>query len=130
MARVTVQDCICVVPNRFDLVLSAAQRARQISAGSPLTIERQNDKNPVVALREIAVETVAVSDLENELIQNFQKQIQIEEPEEEFLELLAEEQAHAGQIHHQREVEELELDDEMSDDEEDEDITAPGDEEE
>ena len=83
MARVTVEDCVLKVPNRFDLVMVAAQRSRDITAGAPLTVERDNDKNPVVALREIADETVNIEDLGDALIQGMQKHVEIDEPEEE-----------------------------------------------
>ena len=83
MARVTVEDCILKVPNRFDLVMVAAQRSRDISAGSPLTVERDNDKDPVIALREIAEETVDVEELHDALIRRMQKHVEIDEPEEE-----------------------------------------------
>ena len=83
MARVTVEDCVLKVPNRFDLVMVAAQRSREISAGSPLTVERDNDKNPVIALREIAEETVSIEDLSDALIQGMQRHVEIDEPEEE-----------------------------------------------
>jgi len=73
MARVTVEDCVDKIPNRFDLVLLAAQRARQVSGGADLTIERDRDKNPVVALREIAEQTVKPRDLEEAAIGNLQK---------------------------------------------------------
>ena len=73
MARVTVEDCIDKIPNRFDLVLAAAQRARNISTGNPLTIDRDNDKNPVVALREIAEETIDPDFLRDEIIRSLQK---------------------------------------------------------
>lgn len=76
MARVTVEDCVELVPNRFELVLLAAQRARGISAGADLTIDRDRDKNPVVALREIADETIALGDLKESLIQNNQRQFE------------------------------------------------------
>ncbi|MCB1357625.1 MAG: DNA-directed RNA polymerase subunit omega, partial [Maritimibacter sp.] len=75
MARVTVEDCVDKVPNRFDLVMLAAHRAREISAGSPLTVDRDNDKNPVVALREIADETQQADDLRERLIESNQTQI-------------------------------------------------------
>jgi len=120
MARVTVEDCIRQVSNRFELVTLAAQRARQISAGSPLTVDRDNDKNPVVALREIADQTVSTEILEIDLIQNLQKHVQGEEPEEELIDLLAEEQAYAGEARRQIEIDELAVDDEMGEDEEDE----------
>ena len=80
MARVTVEDCVDKIPNRFDLVLLAAQRARQISGGADLTIDRDRDKNPVVALREIAETTVKPKHLEEALIGNLQR-VQIEDDE-------------------------------------------------
>ncbi|MEE8506984.1 MAG: DNA-directed RNA polymerase subunit omega [Kiloniellales bacterium] len=83
MARVTVEDCVLRVPNRFELVMLAAQRAREVSAGAPLTVERDDDKNPVVALREIADETVSLEDLDASLIQSMQKHVEFDEPEEE-----------------------------------------------
>lgn len=83
MARVTVEDCVLKVPNRFQLVLLAAQRAREVSAGSPLTIDRDNDKNPVVALREIADSTVDLDSLANNLVKGLQRQVETDEPEEE-----------------------------------------------
>lgn len=88
MARVTVEDCIVKVPNRFDLVLLAAQRARQVSAGAQLTVDRDNDKNPVVALREIAESTVDQEALKNAVISGLQKHVEVDEPEEdEFSEM-------------------------------------------
>ena len=83
MARVTVEDCVDKIPNRFDLVMLAAQRAREISAGAQLTIERDNDKNPVVALREIADETVVLAQLNDNLITGLQRHVENDEPEEE-----------------------------------------------
>jgi len=83
MARVTVEDCVLKVPNRFKLVALAAQRSRDISAGAPLTVERDNDKNPVIALREIAEETIAVDELEEGVIRGMQKHVEIDEPEED-----------------------------------------------
>jgi DNA-directed RNA polymerase subunit omega len=80
MARVTVEDCVDKIPNRFDLVLFAAQRARQISGGAELTIDRDRDKNPVVALREIAEERVRPDELEEGIIQAMQK-VQIDDEE-------------------------------------------------
>jgi DNA-directed RNA polymerase subunit omega len=82
MARVTVEDCVLKVPNRFELVLVAAQRAREITAGAQLTLDRDDDKNPVVALREIADDTVAVDRLQDSLIRGMQKHVEIDEPEE------------------------------------------------
>ena len=81
MARVTVEDCVDKVENRFDLVLLAAHRARMISHGSPLTLDRDNDKNPVVALREIADEGVSPEDLNEDLIHSLQKYVEVDEPE-------------------------------------------------
>ncbi len=88
MARVTVEDCIDKVSNRFDLVLLAAHRAREISAGGSITVERDNDKNPVVALREIADETVTAVQLRESSIESLQRQIEVDEPEEEEMTLL------------------------------------------
>src|SRR5690349_10814941 len=83
MARVTVEDCVIKVPNRFELVLLAGQRAREIASGAPLSVERDNDKNPVVALREIADETIQLDHLQNNLIKGMQKHVEVDEPEEE-----------------------------------------------
>ncbi|MEQ9261265.1 MAG: DNA-directed RNA polymerase subunit omega [Roseovarius sp.] len=88
MARVTTEDCVDKVPNRFDLVLLAAHRAREISAGSPITVDRDNDKNPVVALREIAEETQSADELRERLIESNQTQIEVDEPEEDSMALL------------------------------------------
>lgn len=88
MARVTVEDCVDKVPNRFELVMLAAHRAREIAAGSPITVERDNDKNPVVSLREIAEETQLADDLRERLIESNQTQIEIDEPEEDAMALL------------------------------------------
>ena len=81
MARVTVEDCVDKVPNRFELVLLAAHRARAISAGAPMTVDRDDDKNPVVALREIADETVSPEDLKEDLIHSMQLYVEVDEPE-------------------------------------------------
>jgi DNA-directed RNA polymerase subunit omega len=81
MARVTVEDCIDKLPNRFELVLLSAHRARMISQGAPLTVDRDNDKNPVVALREIADETIVADDLKEEYIHAMQKHVEVDEPE-------------------------------------------------
>ena len=83
MARVTVEDCIDKVDNRFELVLLASHRARQISQGAQITVDRDNDKNPVVALREIADETLAPEDLKEDLIHSLQKHVEVDEPEAE-----------------------------------------------
>jgi DNA-directed RNA polymerase subunit omega len=82
MARVTVEDCIVKVPNRFELVLLAAQRAREITSGAPLSLDRDDDKNPVVALREIADETVGLDHLKDSLVRGMQKHVELDEPEE------------------------------------------------
>lgn len=82
MARVTVEDCIDKVENRFELVLLASHRARMISSGSQLTVDRDNDKNPVVALREIAEATVSPQDLKEDLIHSLQKYVEVDEPEQ------------------------------------------------
>jgi DNA-directed RNA polymerase subunit omega len=89
MARVTVEDCVDKVENRFELVLLASHRARLISSGAPLTIDRDRDKNPVVALREIADETIAPDDLKEQLIHSLQKYVEVDEPEAETVPLLS-----------------------------------------
>ncbi len=85
MARVTVEDCIEKVDNRFDLILLASHRARLLSSGSPLTVDRDNDKNPVVALREIADATQTPGDLREDLIHSLQKHVEVDEPELELV---------------------------------------------
>lgn len=87
MARVTVEDCVLKIPNRFDLVMLAAQRARNIASGAPLTVEKDNDKSPVVALREIAEETIDLEDLGENLVKGLQKHVENDEPEEDLPEL-------------------------------------------
>src|SRR5437667_9617448 len=82
MARVTVEDCVLKVPNRFELVLLAAQRAREITSGAPLTLDRDDDKNPVIALREIAEDTVGLEHLRGSVVRGMQKHVEIDEPEE------------------------------------------------
>jgi len=111
MARVTVEDCVLKIPNRFDLVMLAAQRAREISAGAQLTVERDNDKNPVVALREIADSSVDFDNLRQSVISGLQKHVERDEPEEDMMELLAAEQNVAG-VPYDTKTDELE--DEMS----------------
>lgn len=96
MARVTVEDCVEKVPNRFELVLLAAQRARDIRSGAELTVERDNDKNAVVALREIAEETVDLETLRHELEHGREIDTEVDEPDEEALAVLAAEAAWAG----------------------------------
>ncbi len=93
MARVTVEDCVTKIPNRFELVMLAAQRARSIAAGADLTLDRDNDKNPVVALREIADETIDLDDLREGLVKSLQKHVEMDEPEEDEVDLIAVQQA-------------------------------------
>ena len=88
MARVTVEDCVQKIPNRFELVLMAAQRARNLSRGEELTVDRDNDKNPVVALREIAEETIPVAKLELDLIRSLSRAPEPEPADEEVLDLI------------------------------------------
>jgi DNA-directed RNA polymerase subunit omega len=88
MARVTVEDCVLKVPNRFELVMVAAQRARNLGAGATLTVDRDDDKNPVIALREIAEGTVDLGELENSLIRGLQKVVETDEPESDELDAL------------------------------------------
>ena len=82
MARVTVEDCVVKVPNRFELVLLAAQRAREITSGAPLSLDRDDDKNPVVALREIADETIELDQLKDAVVRGMQKHVEMDEPED------------------------------------------------
>jgi len=89
MARVTVEDCIDKVENRFELVLLASHRARLVSSGAQITVDRDNDKNPVVALREIADETISPGDLKEDLIHSLQKYVEIDEPEPEAVPMIA-----------------------------------------
>ena len=88
MARVTVEDCVDKVPNRFELVLLAAHRAREVAAGAAITIDRDNDKNPVVSLREIAEETQSADELRERMIASYQTQIEVDEPEDDDMSLL------------------------------------------
>jgi len=88
MARVTVEDCVDKVPNRFELVMLASHRAREIASGAPLTIDRDKDKNPVVSLREIAEETQGASDLRERMIESHQTQIEVDEAEDDAMALL------------------------------------------
>jgi DNA-directed RNA polymerase subunit omega len=88
MARVTVEDCVDKVENRFELVLVASHRARMIASGAPITVPRDNDKNPVVALREIAEQTVTPDDLKEDLIHSLQRFVEVDEPEAEQVPLI------------------------------------------
>ncbi|HUI16126.1 MAG TPA: DNA-directed RNA polymerase subunit omega [Alphaproteobacteria bacterium] len=96
MARVTVEDCVIKVPNRFELVMLAAHRARDLAAGAALSVDRDNDKNPVVALREIAEETVGIDVLKENVIKGMQKLVEPDEPEEEEMDALAAQQLAAA----------------------------------
>ena len=92
MARVTVEDCIVQIPNRFELVMLSAHRARALASGAELKLERDRDKNPVVALREIAEQKLELPSLKESLIKSLQKRIEPEQPEEEVVELMASDQ--------------------------------------
>ncbi len=89
MARVTVEDCVDKIDNRFDLVLLAAHRARLISSGQPILVDRDKDKNPVVALREIAESSLAPKDLEEDFIHSLQRHVEVDEPETELVPVLS-----------------------------------------
>ena len=127
MARVTVEDCVLKVPNRFELVLLAAQRAREITSGAPLSLDRDDDKNPVVALREIADETIQLANLTESHGRGMQKHIEIDEPEEtpDLEETLFGVADPADAV-----IGEDELDEEAVEDELDEDMLAIADEDE
>jgi DNA-directed RNA polymerase subunit omega len=128
MARVTVEDCVLQIPNRFELVMIAAQRSRDVSAGAPLSVERDNDKNPVVALREIADMTLDLDVLHNALIKGLQKVAEADEPEEEIVDFLATEQDLARDAAAGEDVREDALSVVGEDDEEDEELVEePGD---
>ena len=119
MARVTVEDCVLRIPNRFELVMTAARRARDLSAGAPISIDRDNDKNPVVALREIADGTVSLEALHNELIRSHQKHVEAEEPAAEVVELMAGEAGWAKPLDGDDELGDMSLDDDGADEDED-----------
>ena len=106
MARITVEDCIPLIPNRFELVVVAAQRARKIWVGESLTVERDNDKNPVVALREIAAETVDLDELRQSLVLGLQKHVEPDEPEDDDMALLMTSEEWASVTQEAPEVEE------------------------
>ena len=89
MARVTVEDCVDKIPNRFELVLLASHRARSIAAGAQITVQRDNDKNPVVSLREIADKKIPVEDLKEDFIHSMQKYVEVDEPEAEAVPMLS-----------------------------------------
>ena len=133
MARVTVEDCVVKVPNRFELVLLAAQRAREVTSGAPLTIDRDDDKNPVVALREIADESIPIDHLKSALIRGMQKHVEIDEPEEtpELEQTLFGLADSVGPVISEDEVDEgaveEELEEDMLDVEDEEELAAPED---
>ena len=96
MARVTVEDCVLRIPNRFDLVMVAAQRSRDVSSGAEITLDRDNDKNPVVALREIAEQTVAIDEITEALVRGLQRHVEIDEPEDDSIETMVSEDGTLG----------------------------------
>ncbi len=96
MARITVEDCVDKIPNRYELLMIAAQRAKDISSGAPIAVARDNDKNPVIALREIAEEKVNIEELQKSLVMGLQKYVEVEEPQEEEIEIMAAEKELAG----------------------------------
>ncbi len=117
MARVTVEDCVLKVPNRFELVLLASQRAREIGAGTTLLVERDNDKNPVIALREIADTDMSLETLGEALIKNHQKVIEVEEDEEDIIDVMEGESewAHVASDSVARETDEVGMQDDSAD---------------
>ncbi len=117
MARVTVEDCIDKVDNRFELVLLAGHRARMISQGEAITVDRDNDKNPVVALREIADETLSTGDLKEDLIHSLQKHVEVDEPEEKVVDTTPEDELGNDAIIMQEETPEAVTFDSMSEEE-------------
>ena len=127
MARVTVEDCVVKIPNRFELVLLAAQRAREITSGAPLSLDRDDDKNPVVALREIADETIQLDHLRDAVVRGMQKHVEMDEPEDapELETTLFGVADPTGSV-----IGEDEIDEEAVEDELDEDMLAIEDEEE
>lgn len=127
MARVTVEDCIVKIPNRFELVMLSSQRAREIGSGAEMMVDRDNDKNPVVALREIADTEISLDGLRDALVRNYQKVIEVEEDESEIVDMMegeqewaavAEQEADAEQAVERGDLhEEAELDDDATADE-------------
>ena len=118
MARVTVEDCVIKIPNRFELVLLAAQRARDMAAGAQPTLDRDNDKNPVVALREIADESMPFDGLQNALIKGMQKHVEIDEPEEDQDIEIGAQTAWPVDLGPAMEIDEDDVDEEVEDEEE------------
>lgn len=130
MARVTVEDCVEKIPNRYELLMIAAQRAKDISAGAPITVSKDNDKNPVIALREIAENTVNIEELQKSLVLGLQKYVEVEEPEEEELEIMAAEKelAELDDQFSAVQLDVADVDDTMQIHDSDEDIDLEGDE--
>lgn len=124
MARVTVEDCVQLVPNRFELVMMSAQRAREIASGAQLMVERDRDKNPVVALREIADEKLDLEAMKEGLVKGYQRRLESENTEEELKELMAEEQKWANAAAAMAEGMQAARDDEDDGDDEDEELAA------
>ncbi|MCC7304719.1 MAG: DNA-directed RNA polymerase subunit omega [Alphaproteobacteria bacterium] len=124
MARVTVEDCIEKIPNRFELVMVASQRARKIGTGAPLTVDKDNDKNPVVSLREIAAETVSIDGLKEDLVRSHQRTVVYEE-EEATIDLMDGEREWGTMADNSLEGEGLYADDEIDEDEEEEGEAEP-----
>lgn len=121
MARITVEDCVEKIPNRFELVMVAAQRARKIGAGSALTVDRDNDKNPVIALREIAEETVVVDELKEELVQSYQKIVENDDEDDSVIDLMEGEEEWASIASQGGDANALSADEDDSDD-----VSEPG----
>lgn len=129
MARVTVEDCVELVPNRFELVMMAAQRARDLHGGAEIRVARDADKNTVVALREIADKVVSLEDLRETLVRGHQRPPEVDEPEDEIVELMAGETGYQGSASPEGEgfADDLSMD--SDDEDEDEADTAEGDDE-
>jgi DNA-directed RNA polymerase subunit omega len=131
MARVTVEDCIIKVTNRFDLVLYAGQRSRQISSGEALLVERDNDKNPVVSLREIAEDKILPKDMKENIIHSIQKHVEMDEPEEDNPDLLMTAQERTGEAQPEvmeKDIQEANLEQETLMEDKDANIIEPEDE--
>lgn len=121
MARVTVEDCVSLIPNRFELVMVAAQRARDIHSGAPLQVDRDRDKNPVVALREIADEKLDIEGMKDTLVRGHQQQVEADLPEDDIIELMAGEQ---GWINTGAAGEDSDMSEGFGEVDEDEDLSA------
>ena len=131
MARVTVEDCITKVTNRFDLVLYAGQRSRHISSGEALLVDRDNDKNPVVSLREIAEDKVLPEDMQENIIHSIQKLVEMDEPEEDNPDLLMSARESAGKAAPkamEKDIQEANLEQETLEENKDANIIEPEDE--